>query len=152
MNKDDRYPIWTKEQYDQFSQYVKQQDLKLACDILFYTGIRCGELFGLTVEDVLPDHSLIISKTYRTANGSGSFQGTKTPSCVRQVSIPAFLYDEIQEYLAGIDSFKPEDRLFHFTKPELSRVVRNCSAEAGLPCISVHGFRHSRILWNNLKS
>lgn len=50
----DEMKIWTQEQYEQFSQAVQKSSMKLAFDILFYTGIRSGELLALTPADILP--------------------------------------------------------------------------------------------------
>ena len=43
--------IWTQEQYERFSKSIQKSSVKLAFDILFYTGIRSGE--SLAQETVL---------------------------------------------------------------------------------------------------
>lgn len=136
-------PIWTREQYDIFSKAEKKPAMKLAFDILFYTGIRCGELLALTGEDVLPDHSLDINKNYQVVDGVEMFLVPKTERSKRKVSIPDFLYDEIQQYISALYEFQPEDRIFYFTKSALSVEIRRVADRVGLPRITVHDLRHS---------
>lgn len=38
--------------------------MKLAFDILFYTGMRSGELLALTPTDILPNKRIDINKNY----------------------------------------------------------------------------------------
>lgn len=56
--------FWTREQYEQFSNGIKKSAIKLAFDMLFYTGMREGELLALTPADILPDMRIDINKNY----------------------------------------------------------------------------------------
>ena len=88
--------FWTQEQYETFSKNIQKSALKLAFDILFYSGIRSGELLALTPADILPDRKISISKNFAKINGHELFLVPKTPRSRRNVSIPEFLYDDIQ--------------------------------------------------------
>ncbi len=50
--------IWTKEEFKTFITHVNKSAIKLAFDILFYTGMRSGELLVLTPEDILPEKEI----------------------------------------------------------------------------------------------
>ncbi|MCI9390758.1 MAG: tyrosine-type recombinase/integrase [Lachnospiraceae bacterium] len=43
--------FWTLDQYDRFIQHVKDIRARTALDLLFYSGVRCGELLALTLGD-----------------------------------------------------------------------------------------------------
>ena len=38
--------IWTQAQYEQFSAAIQKSSVKLAFDVLFYTGMRSGDAYG----------------------------------------------------------------------------------------------------------
>ena len=57
-SKAEEMNIWTQVQYEEFSKAVQKPYFKLAFDILFYTGIRSGELLALTPADILPDKKI----------------------------------------------------------------------------------------------
>ena len=61
--------FWTLDQYDRFIQHVKDIRARTALDLLFYSGVRCGELLALTLGDFDFQENMIgITKT-RTRRG-----------------------------------------------------------------------------------
>lgn len=58
----DAMKIWTLDDFKQFKSYLVKTPAKVAFDILYWTGIREGELLALTKADFLTDHRLIINK------------------------------------------------------------------------------------------
>ena len=44
--------IWTQAQYEQFSGAIQKSSVKLAFNVLFYTGMRSGELPAFTSADI----------------------------------------------------------------------------------------------------
>lgn len=142
-SKADEMSIWTQEQYEKFSSIIQKSSLKLAFDILFYTGIRSGELLALTPADILPSKRINISKSYTKINGEELFLEPKTPKAKRSISIPDFLYDDIQGYIAKLYGIEKRDRIFYFTKSGLDKEMKRAAKKAGLPPIRVHDLRHS---------
>lgn len=69
----------------------------------------------------------------------------KTPSSVRKVSMPAFLCDELREYIDMLYFPAPDQRIFAITKSKLTHRFHKLSEEAGLRRITVHGLRHSHV-------
>ena len=136
--------IWTQEQYERFSGAIQKPSVRLAFDILFYTGIRSGELLALTPADILPSRRIDINKNYARVGGEELFLEPKTPKAKRCISIPGFLYKDIQEYVARLYGIEKGDRIFYFTKSALYKEIKRIAAKVGLPPIRVHDLRHSR--------
>lgn len=135
--------IWTQKQYEQFSASIQKSSLKLAFDILFYTGIRSGELLALTPADILPSKRIDINKNYAKVQGKELFLEPKTPKAKRCIAIPDFLYDDIMAYVNMLYGIEKGDRIFCFTKYALDKDIKRGAQKAGLPQIRVHDLRHS---------
>ena len=67
----------------------------------------------------------------------------KTPKSKRNISIPDFLYDDIQNYISKLYGIQNDDRIFYFTKSALSKEIKTSAEKAGLPPIRIHDLRHS---------
>lgn len=139
----DEMNIWTQKQYEQFSAAIQKSSMKLAFDILFYTGMRSGELLALTPADILPSKRIDINKNYAKINGEELFLETKTPKAKRCIAIPDSLYNDIKKYIAKLYGIKENDRIFYFTKSALDKEIKSSAKKAGLPFIRVHDLRHS---------
>ncbi len=142
-NKADEMNIWTQQQYEQFSQVIKKPHIKLAFDILFYTGIRSGELLALTPADILITKKIDINKNYARIKGKELFLEPKTPKSKRCISIPDFLYNDINNYMSQLYKIEKNDRIFCFTKSTLNRELKRNAEKAKLEPIRVHDLRHS---------
>ena len=105
--------------------------------------MRSGELLALTPADILPSKRIDINKNYAKVNGEELFLEPKTPKAKRCISIPDFLYDDIQEYMAKLYGIEQGDRIFYFTKSALDKEIKRIAAKVGLPIIRVHDLRHS---------
>ena len=66
----------------------------------------------------------------------------KTPKAKRCISIPGFLYKDIQAYVAKLYGIEKGDRIFYFTKSALDKEIKRIAGKAGLPLIRVHDLRH----------
>ena len=142
-SKAEEMNIWTQKQYEQFSGAIQKSSVKLAFDMLFYTGMRSGELLALTPADILPTKRIDINKNYAKVQGQELFLDPKTPKAKRCISIPDFLYDDICNYVSKLYGIKKGDRIFYFTKSALDKEIKRITDKAGLPPIRVHNLRHS---------
>lgn len=135
--------FWTLEEYEKFSSCIKKSSMRLAFDILFYTGMRSGELLALTPADILPDKKISINKGYAKVKQEELFLTPKTPRSVRKVTIPDFLYDDIQSYISKLYGIEDGDRIFYFTKSGLEKEIKAGAPRAGVKEIRLHDLRHS---------
>ena len=142
-SKAEEMNIWTQAQYEQFSGAIQKSSVKLAFDVLFYTGMRSGELLALTPADILPSKRIDINKNYAKVKGEELFLEPKTSKAKRCISIPDFLYEDIQEYVSKLYGIEKGDRIFYFTKSALDKEIKRIAAKVGLPIIRVHDLRHS---------
>ncbi len=137
--------FWTQEQYEKFSKGINKSAVKLAFDMLFYTGMREGELLALTPADILPDMRISINKNYAKVRGEELFLSPKTNKSKRKIAIPEFLYSDIREYLSKLYGITDKDRIFYFTKSTLDKEIKRISKKVGLKQIRVHDLRHSHV-------
>lgn len=135
--------IWNQEEYERFSKCIKKSAMRLAFDILFYTGMRSGELLALTEPDILPTKKISVNKNYAKVDGEELFLEPKTPKANRTISIPDFLYDDIMNYISKLGGLCKTDRIFYFTKSALDKEIKVGAKAAGLDPIRVHDLRHS---------
>jgi len=142
-SKADEMKIWTRSEYELFTDKIEKTSMRLAFDILFYTGMRSGELLALTPADILPDKKISITKNYAKLKGEDLFLEPKTPKSKRTIAIPDFLYDDIQRYIAKLYGIERDDRIFYFTKSALEKEIKRIAPKAGLDPIRVHDLRHS---------
>ena len=142
-SKADEMNIWTQAEYEKFSSAINKSSMKLAFDILFYTGMRSGELLALTPADILSSKRIDINKNYAKIKGEELFLEPKTPKAKRCISIPDFLYDDIQEYFSKLYGIGNGDRIFYFQKTALEKEMKRVSERIGLKPIRVHDLRHS---------
>lgn len=135
--------FYTLDQFKSYLPYVKEK-YRLACKILFYTGLRIGELLALTIKDFdAAAGTLDINKTLSGINDA--ILPPKTPKSKRIVTMPPFLVREINDYIAT-RFFEPQpgERLFFWLKrPAFQWEQKRAAKQAGLPAIRLHDFRHS---------
>ena len=93
--------FWTKDEYLRFSEAISDKPLAFyAFEVLYWMGIRCGELMALTPSDFLLETSeLRIDKSYQRLRGEDVITKPKTRKSVRTIKMPAFLRDEMAEFI-----------------------------------------------------
>ncbi len=136
--------FWTKEEYRMFSAAVMDKPLYYyAFEVLYWTGIREGELLALTAADFdLKRNVLHITKSLQRLHGRDVVTEPKTPKSIRTIQIPPFLADEMQDFISTLYGLNPTDRLFPLTKNQLAREMSRCSKAAGVKKIRIHDLRH----------
>ena len=136
--------FWTKEEYLKFAEVMMDKPLSYyAFEILYWCGIREGELLALTPADFDLDKGLLsITKSYQRINGKDVITDPKTPKSVRVVQMPDFLTEEIRDYLKSLYKVKPTDRIFEVTKYYLHHEMDRGAKEAGVKRIRIHDLRH----------
>ena len=145
--KDKRVEFWTPEEYERFAYYAMEYpQYYYVYEVLYWCGLRLGEMLALTLNDIDLENGIIsVTKTYNHLNGEDIISTPKTPSSVRKVSMPAFLCDELKEYIGLQYEPTREQRIFQISKSKLANNFHLLSDEAGLKRITIHGLRHSHV-------
>lgn len=137
--------FWTLEEYTKFSKVMMDRpEYYYAFQVLFWCGLRMGELQALTGEDIdLDEGTLNIRNSYsKEEKAKGK---TKTRNSIRIVHMPSELTEELTEYIDSLYDLEDEDRVFPLSKSDLHRAMTEGSAKAGVKRITIHGLRHSHI-------
>ena len=139
--------FWTKDEYLKFAEAMMDKPISYyAFEVLYWCGIREGELLALTPVDFDFKRSMLtINKSYQRLKGRDVITGPKTPKSNRTIKIPRFLADEIQDYLRSLYGVEMTDRLFPITKNYLHREMDRGAAAAGVKRIRIHDLRHSHV-------
>ena len=139
--------FWTKEEYLKFAEVMMDKPQSYyAFEVLYWCGIREGELLALTPADFDLDKGLrSITKSYQRLKGRDVITDPKTPKSVRVIQMPQFLTDEIRDYLKSLYKVQPDQRIFEVTKSYLHHEMDRGAKEAGVKRIRIHDLRHSHV-------
>lgn len=137
--------FWTKAEYQKFSEAVMDKPISFyAFEVLYWTGIREGELLALTPADFdFEKQTLKINKSYQRLHGEDVITSPKTPRSNRTIQIPKFLAEEMQEFFSMQYDLKKKDRIFTINKSYLHREMDRGAKTAGVKRIRIHDLRHS---------
>lgn len=144
-SKADDMDFWTKEEFDQFlTAFEKKPEAYMAFKLLFWTGMRIGEMLALTFEDVnLEERVISITKNLVRVKGEDKIHPPKTPKGVREITIPPFLAEDLREYFSKQYGIMPNERIFRFTKSFMEHQIVRGAKESGVKRIRLHDIRHS---------
>lgn len=136
---------WTLDEYMKFREGIQDKpDAYMCFEVLFWTGIREGELLALSLEDInLTEKWININKTYQRIHSKDMISTPKTRKSRRKVPIPDFLCQELEEYLSTIHDNNHANRIFPYTKYFLKREMERGCKKTGIKRIRIHDIRHS---------
>lgn len=139
--------FWTKAEYLKFAEAMMDKPLSYyAFEMLYWCGVRESELLALTPADFdFEKQTVSISKSYQRIKGQDVITAPKTPKSNRVIQMPAFLCDEMRDYIKSLYAVEPTDRIFTVTKSYLHREMDRGAKEAGVKRIRIHDLRHSHI-------
>ena len=139
--------FWTKDEYLQFIDAMMDKPLSFyAFEMLYWCGIREGELLALTPADFdFEKRTVTINKSYQRLHGEDVITSPKTKKSNRTIKMPQFLCEEMQDYLGMLYGVKMKDRIFTVTKSYLHHEMDRGSKAAGVKRIRIHDLRHSHI-------
>ena len=139
--------FWTKEQYLKFAEVMMDKPLSFyAFEMLYWCGIREGELLALTPADFDFEAGTVkISKSYQRLHGKDVITTPKTKKSNRTIKMPNFLCDEMKDYLGMLYGIKKKERIFTITKSYLHHEMDRGAKSAGVKRIRIHDLRHSHI-------
>lgn len=139
--------FWTKDEYLKFADAMMDKPLSYyAFEMLYWCGIREGELLALTAADFdFQAETVSINKSYQRLKGQDVITTPKTKKSNRVIKMPEFLCEEMQDYLKMFYSAETDERIFPISKHYLKHEMeRGCKA-TGVKKIRIHDLRHSHI-------
>lgn len=143
----DEMHFWTKDEYLRFSRELRDKPASyIAFELLYWCGLRVGELLALTPADFdFMRSTLSVTKSYQRIGRDDVITPPKTKKSIRTITMPEFLAEEVRDYLACLQGIANDERVFRHTKYFLrSEMRRGCKA-CGLEPIRIHDLRHSHV-------
>lgn len=139
--------FWTQDEFQAFLECVADKEMSYyAFEILYWTGIREGELLALTPEDFnFQKKTLRINKSYQRLEGEDVITDPKTPKSNRTIVMPDFLADEMEDFISRMYGIEKNERIFTISKSYLHHEMDRGAKLAGVKRIRIHGLRHSHI-------
>lgn len=139
--------FWTKEEFLKFVDAIADKPVSYyAFEILYWCGIRVGELLALTQEDLdFSKQTLRINKSYQRLNGEDYITPPKTPKSNRIITIPKFLCLELENYFNMLYEYSSNDRVFQISKGYLHAEMDRGVKISGVKRIRIHDLRHSHV-------
>ncbi|MCL1798179.1 MAG: site-specific integrase [Eggerthellaceae bacterium] len=139
--------FWTKDEYFKFADVMMDKPVSYyAFEILYWCGLRLGELLALTPSDFdFVKETVSVTKSYQRLKGEDVITAPKTPKSIRIVQMPNVLSEEMQEYLKMLYDVKPDERIFQISKSYLHHEMDRGCKKSGLKRIRIHDLRHSHV-------
>lgn len=142
---------WTMEEFLIFEKVLRTPKQRAMFNILFWSGIRKGEMLALKIEDVnFHKNTITVNKNWNGKN----ITTTKNESSNRTVSVPSHVLKIIQELIAHkrvkYKNVRQTDFLFNRTNTNIplspssvNKLLNRGISKTELSPIRVHYFRHS---------
>lgn len=139
--------FWTKAEYLKFAEVMMDKDgIYQAFEILYWCGLRLGEMLALTPEDFnFAKKTVRVNKSLQRLEGEDVITDPKTIKSNRVVQMPSFVCEEMQDYINRLYGIKKNQRIFQITKSWLHHEMDRGSKIAGVKRIRIHDLRHSHV-------
>ena len=144
--KADSMQFWTVEEFGRFIASMEGRPKSIFCfSLLFWTGMRSGEMLALTPDDFdFTANTITINKNFARHNGEDLIMEPKTPKSRRTILITQALADMAKEYISTMYKPDQDTRLFyHNTKSFLNHEMKYGCEASGVKKIRIHDLRHS---------
>jgi integrase len=149
--------IWTLEEYQQFNNTIDKENWKMFFRLLFYTGLRIGEIRAIKWIDYnIQKQELYINKQVSNKTGYGNSYDVIPPKSklsIRYIKLDNITHNMLLEYKYNIlkehnvNNNINNKYIFGYDKPysasNIERVKNLYCIKANLPKIKIHDFRHS---------
>lgn len=141
--------VYTIDDFKKFIAVVSNHYDKCLFEVLFFLGLRIGELRGLKWSD-LDGNKLSILRTCTSKLGRGFvLLDPKTKTSIRTLTIPEFLREDLQQLKSEQDPtkefifFARSDKWQSISETTIAKLAKQYAAQSGLPYIHPHLWRHS---------
>lgn len=135
--------FWTLDEYQEAIQHVSKIKARTAITLLFWTGLRKGELLALTWGDINMEAKTIrVTKSLHRLGGENLVTSPKTRHSVRTIGLPDQAMQILEEYRAACFDTRKIVPVFPWEKRFIEIGMEECF-ESGAKRIRVHDLRHS---------
>lgn len=143
----DEMKFWIKDEYMQFIPSMANKTYSyMAFELLYWCGIRMGELMALTPADFDFNKNLMsITKSYQRLGGEAVITKPKTKKSIRVIAMPQVVAQEMKDFLDSIYGIEDNDRIFVISKSYLHHEMDRGVKETGVKRIRIHDLRHSHV-------
>ena len=149
-SKERKSSFWTYEQYTKAMSWAipytneknnrMNQSYLLIINILYWTGMRIGEVMALRAKDI-SDGVIHVTRSLMPINKM--ITTPKTQSSIRDISISQTLQNEITEFIRKIPYYDEADLLFSVATTSVGNFLSKICEHADVPKIRIHDLRHS---------
>lgn len=139
--------FWTVDEFNKVMASVTDPAAHTALMVLFYSGMRFGELLALTMQDLdFEANTININKSLQHRAKAGDLiTPPKTDNGIRCISMPPAIMQTIKSYTERIYGISDNDRVFTFTKSLINGNMKRGAASAKVQNIRIHDIRHSHV-------
>ena len=141
----DSMQFWTKQEFDTFIRAVEDKPVsKTIFNLLFYSGMRKGEMLALTLNDFnFNSNTVSITKNYARIDSKDIIQTPKTDKSIRTVTLPKQILEMVKEYSQTLYGYEPNQRLFPIGVNYLYKEMKRGCDISNVKRIRIHDLRHS---------
>lgn len=138
--------FWTKAECLIFAKQIEDDPIAhCAFEILYWCGLRLGELLALTGDGIDFNRGVIMVRRSIAKVGSRYEMGSpKTSTSRRVVQMPPFLEEGLSAVMC-LKGIQPHEGISPFTHDKMRKQMQTVTEKANLPRIRVHDLRHSHV-------
>ncbi|MFY9396181.1 MAG: site-specific integrase [Saccharofermentanales bacterium] len=136
--------IWTLDEFNQVCEAIPDPIYRTQVSLLYWSGIRRGELYGLQWRDYKSSTmELAIARSYQRIHGQAIVREPKTDTSVRIITLPQHMCDLLNKHRKKSVRTDARDFIFKWTKKKLDDAIEKACRKTGIQRIRVHDLRHS---------
>lgn len=146
ISKKEMLVVTSREFEEKILPFLKREDYILESKIAFNTGMRVGEIEGLTYDCITKDTIIVEKQWNLTGENKYGFKKLKTENSYRTIPISKNLYKDIMEF-RRINHTDITNRVFwkHHSTSSFGTYLKRNLANTKFENLSPHDFRHSYV-------
>jgi len=144
----DSMEFYTMEEFNKVIEAVDigKPYIKMGLKVLYWTGMRIGELLALTLNDIdFENRSITINKSFQRIDKEDIITEPKTPKSNRTILITKVLCNELKSYIESLYNISPNERVFPLVRSTFNREFDNAIKRTDIKKIRIHDLRHSHV-------